>query len=210
DMADVVGAELEVRQGSHQAFHPGRTAELVLEDQIIGYAGELLPKLLEDLDLPQRTAALELELDALVAAAPSVVEATPVAAYPATYQDVALVVDNDIAASSVQHTLQKADGALLEHIGLFDVYAGQGIAEGKKLLAFNLRFRAPDRTLTADEASQARLAAISAAEAEFGPVLRRDNLGNCTIRYRSTLATGDADDANRLPPRWSRCLSSSV
>ncbi|HIW47430.1 MAG TPA: phenylalanine--tRNA ligase subunit beta [Candidatus Yaniella excrementigallinarum] len=172
DMADVVGAELEVRQGSHQAFHPGRTAELVLEDQIIGYAGELLPKLLEDLDLPQRTAALELDLDALVAAAPSVVEATPVAAYPATYQDVALVVDNDIAASSVQHTLQKAAGALLEHIGLFDVYAGQGIAEGKKSLAFNLRFRAPDRTLTADEASQARLAAISAAEAEFGAVLR--------------------------------------
>jgi len=172
DMADVVGAELEIRQGSHQAFHPGRTAELVLEGEVIGYAGELLPKLLEDWDLPQRTAALELDLDALVTAAPSVVEATPVVSYPATYQDVALVVDDDVAAASVQDTLQKAAGALLEHIGLFDVYVGQGIAEGKKSLAFNLRFRAPDRTLTADEASQARLTAISAAEAELGAVLR--------------------------------------
>src|SRR5699024_12808594 len=109
-----------------------------------------------------------------------------------------------------QHTLQKAAGALLEHIGLFDVYAGQGIAEGKKSLAFNLRFRAPDRTLTADEASQARLAAISAAEAEVGAVLRRDNLGDCTIRYRSTLATRAAEDANRLPPRESVCLSALI
>src|SRR5699024_11828276 len=121
-------------------------AELVLEDQIIGYAGELLPKLLEDLDLPQRTAALELDLDALVAAAPSVVEATPVAAYPATYQDVALVVDNDIAASSVKHTLQKAADALLAHIRHFDVYAGRDIAEGNKSVAFNFHFTAPYRT----------------------------------------------------------------
>src|SRR5699024_7593138 len=130
DMADVVGAELEVRQGSHQAFHPGRTAELVLEDQIIGYAGELLPKLLEDLDLPQRTAALELDLDAFVAAAPLLLAATRVAASPATYQDGALVADHDIAASSVPRTLQKAVGALLEQLGLFAVHAGQGLAEG--------------------------------------------------------------------------------
>jgi len=172
DIADVVGVNLGIRQGSHHGFHPGRTAELVVDGEVIGYAGELLPKLLEDWDLPPRTAALELNLDALIAAAPSVVEAQPVISYPATYQDVALVVNDDVVAADVQRTLQLAAGELLEHIGLFDVYSGPGIEDGKKSLAFNLRFRAADRTLTADEASEARLAAIAAAESEHGAVLR--------------------------------------
>lgn len=172
DMADVIGADLIVRQGSHQAFHPGRTAELVIGEAVIGYAGEILPKLTEQWDLPPRTAALELDLDALIAAGPDVVEAAPVANYPATYQDVALVVDADAVAAEVQHTLHAAAGELLEDIHLFDVYTGAGIEDGKKSLAYNLRFRAADRTLTADEASTARLAAIAAAEAEHGAVLR--------------------------------------
>src|SRR5699024_3176271 len=159
-------------QGAHHGFHPGRVAELVVDGTVIGYAGELLPKLLEDWDLPARTAAMELDLDALVSAAPNVVEAQPVVTFPATYQDVALVVDHQVVAADVQQTLQQAAGDLLEHIGLFDVYTGAGIAEGKKSLALNLRFRATDRTLTADEASQARLAAIAAAETEHGAVLR--------------------------------------
>lgn len=172
DIADVVGVELRIRQGTHHGFHPGRVAELVVEDQLVGYAGEVLPKLLEDWELPARTSALELDLDAIIAAAPDVVEAQPVASYPATFQDVALVVDDHVVAAEVQQTLHAAAGELLEDIGLFDVYAGAGIEEGKKSLAFNLRFRAADRTLTADEASEARLAAIAAAEAEHGAVLR--------------------------------------
>ncbi len=172
DIGDVAGVELTVRQGSHHAFHPGRVAELVVNGAVIGYAGELLPKLLEAWDLPARTAALELDLDALIAATPNVVEAQPVVTYPATYQDVALVVEDDVVAADVQYTLQQAAGKLLEHIGLFDVYRGAGIEDGKKSLAFNLRFRATDRTLTADEASEARLAAIAAAETEHGAILR--------------------------------------
>lgn len=172
DVADVVGATLMVRQGRHQAFHPGRTAELVVAGQVIGYAGELLPKLIENWDLPDRTAVVELDLDALIAAGPDVVDAAAVVSYPATYQDVALVVDSAVVAADVQQTLQDAAGPLLEHIGLFDVYTGKGIEDGKKSLAFNLRFRAEDRTLTADEASEARHAAIGAAETEHGAKLR--------------------------------------
>lgn len=172
DIADVVGVEVLVRQGSHHGFHPGRVAELVVDGQLVGYAGELLPKLVEDWELPVRTSALELNLDAIIAAAPDVVEAQPVASYPATFQDVALVVDHEVVAGQVERTLRAAAGDLLEDIGLFDVYTGAGIDEGKKSLAFNLRFRAADRTLTADEASEARLAAISAAEAEHGAMLR--------------------------------------
>ena len=172
DVADVVGVELHIRQGAHHGFHPGRTAELVVNGTVIGYAGELLPKLIESWELPARTSAVELDLDALIAAAPDVVEAQPVASYPATFQDVALVVDDDVVAGAVEETLRTAAGDLLEDIGLFDVYSGAGIEDGKKSLAFNLRFRAADRTLTADEASEARLAAIAAAETEHGAVLR--------------------------------------
>ena len=172
DIADVVGVELTVRQGKHQAFHPGRNAELVISDRVIGYAGELLPKLIDAWDLPVRTAALELDLDALIAAGPDVVEAKPVASYPATYQDVALVVDAAVVAADVQETMRAAAGELLEDIMLFDVYTGTSIGDGKKSLAFNLRFRAADRTLTADEASEARLTAINAAEAVHGAALR--------------------------------------
>ena len=172
DIADVVGAELTVRQGAHHGFHPGRAAELVVNGKVIGYAGELLPKLLEAWELPARTCAVELELDAMIAAAPEVVEAQAVASYPATFQDVALVVDQEVVAGDVERTLRQAAGTLLEDIGLFDVYTGSGIDHGKKSLAYNLRFRAPDRTLTADEASEARRAAIAAAETEHGAVLR--------------------------------------
>jgi len=172
DIAEVVGVQLTIRQGSHHGFHPGRAAELVIDGTVIGYAGELLPKLVEAWDLPTRTCALEMDLDLLIAAAPSVIEAQPVASYPATFQDVALVVEDTVVAGEVEQTLRNAAGNLLEHIGLFDVYTGSGIADGKKSLAFNLRFRAADRTLTADEASEARLAAIAAAEAAHGAVLR--------------------------------------
>ncbi|QCU77771.1 phenylalanine--tRNA ligase subunit beta [Citricoccus sp. SGAir0253] len=175
DVADLLGVELEVAQGRHQAFHPGRTAELRLAGgarTVVGYAGELLPKWLEEHDLPARTVAAELDLDALIAAAPEVVVAAPLSTFPPTSQDVALVVDADVVAGDVLDTLREGAGELLEDIALFDVYAGQGVPEGRKSLAFSLRFRAPDRTLTADEASEARGAATALAAERHGAVRR--------------------------------------
>src|SRR5699024_3952357 len=75
DIADVVGVELSIRQGSHHGFHPGRSAELLVNGQLVGYAGELLPKLVAAWDLPERTTAMELDLDALIQHAPDVLEA---------------------------------------------------------------------------------------------------------------------------------------
>ncbi|MGO1184160.1 MAG: phenylalanine--tRNA ligase subunit beta [Micrococcaceae bacterium] len=173
DIAELLGATLNVAQGRHHAFHPGRTASLHLADgTLIGYAGELLPKLLEDADLPGRTVAVELDLDALAATAPAVVEAQPLSTFPATTQDVALVVNAEVIAAEVGATLAEAAGELLEDIALFDVYQGPGVDEGKKSLAFSLRFRATDRTLTADEASEARAAATAAAVERFDAVQR--------------------------------------
>lgn len=172
-MAQVTGVDVVVRQGSHQAFHPGRTAEFSLRSgELLGYAGELHPKLIAAQDLPARTVAFEINADLLFEAAADVIVARPLSTYPAATQDVALVVDAGVIAGDVLGALREGAGELLEEVGLFDVYTGQGIGEGRKSLAFALRFRAPDRTLTAEEASAARDRAVAVAAERFGAVQR--------------------------------------
>ena len=172
-VGDVLGVEVVVSQGAHQAFHPGRTAALALRDGThVGYAGELHPKLLAELDLPERTVAMEINADELFEAAADVIVAKEISTFPISTQDVALVVDSNVVASDVLETLREGAGELLEDLALFDVYSGTGIPEGKKSLAFGLRFRANDRTLTADEASEARAAAVALAAERFGAVQR--------------------------------------
>ncbi|MCP1413360.1 phenylalanine--tRNA ligase subunit beta [Paenarthrobacter sp. A20] len=172
-MADVLGVELVVSQGSHQAFHPGRAAQLALRNgDVVGYAGELHPKLLAAHDMPARSVALEVNVEALFEAAADVIVAKHISGFPVATQDVALVVPQDVPADQVLSALREGAGELLEDVALFDVYAGPGIDEGKKSLAFGLRFRADDRTLTADEASEARAAAVAVAAERFGAVQR--------------------------------------
>lgn len=170
---DVLGVDIVVSQGAHQAFHPGRAARLSLRTgEVVGYAGELHPKLLAASDMPARSVALELNADALFEAAPDVIVARHISTFPVATQDVALVVPAGIPADEVLAALREGAGELLEDVALFDVYAGKGIEEGKKSLAFGLRFRAEDRTLTADEASAARESAVALAAERFGAVQR--------------------------------------
>jgi phenylalanyl-tRNA synthetase beta chain len=170
---DVLGVEIVVSQGRHQAFHPGRTAQLSLRTgEVVGYAGELHPKLLAAHDMPARSVAVEMDADALFEAAADVIVARHISTFPVATQDVALLVPQEIPADDVLSALREGAGELLEDVALFDVYAGKGIEEGKKSLAFGLRFRANDRTLTADEASAARESAVALAAERFGAVQR--------------------------------------
>jgi phenylalanyl-tRNA synthetase beta chain len=170
---DVLGVEIVVSQGQHQAFHPGRAAQLALRSGgVLGYAGELHPKLLAAHDMPARSVAVEFNADALFEAAADVIVARHISSYPVASQDVALVVAQEVPAEEVLAALREGAGELLEDVALFDVYAGKGIEEGKKSLAFSLRFRADDRTLTAEEASEARAGAVAVAHERFGAVQR--------------------------------------
>ncbi|QMS56819.1 MULTISPECIES: phenylalanine--tRNA ligase subunit beta [Kocuria] len=171
--ARAVGVELTVAQGSHHAFHPGRTARLSTADGVeIGVAGELHPQLVAAQGLPERTCAVELDLSALLDHESAAVTAQAISGYPAATQDVALVVDADVPAADLLATVRRGAGELLEAAEVFDVYSGTGIPEGKKSVAIALRFRAPDRTLTADEASHARENAVDAAHREHGAEIR--------------------------------------
>ncbi|WP_225729543.1 MULTISPECIES: phenylalanine--tRNA ligase subunit beta [unclassified Nocardia] len=169
-IADAAGVGIERRPAAHLPWHPGRCAELVVDGVVVGYAGELHPAVLERSGLPPRTCALELDLDAL-----PLRESRPVptvSPFPAVLQDVSVSVPRTIPAASVESALRSGGGELLEDISLFDVYEGAQVGEGRKSLTYALRFRATDRTLTEDEASAARDAAVAAAAESVGAVLR--------------------------------------
>lgn len=166
------GVAIEIRQGRHQAFHPGRTAQLLVNGAVVGFAGELLPQVAEDADLPHVVAVAEIDLDAVFAAAAPVVEAHAIHTFPAATQDLSLVVPASVPAGDVLAAVAEGAGALLEHIRLVDDYRGQGLEADEKSLTFALRFRADDRTLTAAEASEAKLAGAAVAAERFGAVAR--------------------------------------
>jgi phenylalanyl-tRNA synthetase beta chain len=155
------GVEFEVCAAENPPWHPGRCAQLRVGGHPVGHAGELHPAVVDALDLPPRTCAMELDLDAL-----PLTDRRPapvVSPYPPVLQDIALVVDTAVPAAELIATLRRGAGELLEDVRLFDVYTGEQIDAGKRSLAFVLRFRAPDRTLTAAEATAACDAAVAAA-----------------------------------------------
>jgi phenylalanyl-tRNA synthetase beta chain len=171
-LAAAISVNIDVRQGQSMPWHPGRCAELKVNDAVIGYAGELHPAVVSAYELPARACALELDLDALIGARTAVVTGPELSNFPVATQDVALVVDLDVAAADVEAALRAGAGPLLESIRLFDTYTGEQVGEGKRSVAFALRFRAPDRTLTVDETTAARDAAIEAAARRVGAVQR--------------------------------------
>lgn len=171
-VADTLGVEVTVRQAALAPWHPGRCAEVLLGEQVIGHAGELHPTVCKAFGLPARSAAAEVDLSALVEAARDVAPAPRFSSYPVAKEDVALVVDARVTAAEVEAALREGAGPLLESVRLFDVYTGEQVGEGKKSLAFALRFRAPDRTLKEGESAAARDAAVRLAAERTGAVQR--------------------------------------
>ncbi len=170
--ASAVGARLDVAAAVHPGLHPGRTAQLLIGKTVVGVAGELLPALAAELDLPSRVAVVELDLGRLIDLAPLEVVPRPLGTLPAATQDLSLVVPDAVPAGEVLSAVIDGAGELLEHAQLVDDYRGSGIEPGTKSLTFALRFRAADRTLTAAEATEAKLAGVASAAAKFGAVLR--------------------------------------
>jgi phenylalanyl-tRNA synthetase beta chain len=167
-----LGVQIDVTAGENAPWHPGRCAALSINGELIGYAGELAPRALENLGLPKRAVALELNFSAVLNAANVVASAPAIWTFPVAKEDIALVVKADVAATAVLNVVRDAAGDLLEDIRLFDVYEGTQVAEGHKSLAFALRFRAQDRTLAAEEVAAARQAGVDAAAKSFGATLR--------------------------------------
>ena len=178
----------DVRAAAEAPWHPGRCAALYVRttgastgehgeqphEWLAGHAGELHPRVIAAYGLPPRTSAFELDFAVLAAAAAASepVRGPALPAYPLATQDVALVVPHEVPAAAVAAALQAGAGELLEEVRLFDVYTGAQLGDGRKSLAYTLRLRAADRTLTAAEATAARDAAVAEAARRTGAVLR--------------------------------------
>ena len=181
EIADAAGVTPTVRAANQLPWHPGRCAELLAGiadgEQRAGFAGELHPRVSAAFGLPPRSCAMELDLSVLEPAGERQVQAPPISAHPVATTDVALIVPASAPAADVEAALRAGVAAsrwadLLEEIRLFDLYTGEQVGEGRKSLAYTLRLRAPDRTLTASEVSAARDAAVAEAARRTGAVLR--------------------------------------
>lgn len=165
---ELTGNKGTIVQSDLAPWHPGRCAEIQVGGRAVAHAGELHPRVLETLGLPPRSCAFAAILSELPVVANK--SSKPILTMPAATQDVSLVVSDSIPASKVEAALSSGAGPLLESIVLFDRY--QELGAGQVSLAFTLTFRAPDRTLTAEEVSGYREAAVAAAIRDCGAVAR--------------------------------------
>ncbi|MGI9083949.1 MAG: phenylalanine--tRNA ligase subunit beta [Aeromicrobium sp.] len=170
-VAGALHLRLTVEPAERAPWHPGRCAALLLEGDVVGHAGEVHPRVAREYGLAGRVAAAEIDLDALIDAAPDVGPQPGFSTFPVAKEDLALVVDEAVGSAVVHEALAQAS-PLIESVRLFDVYTGDQVPEGSKSLAFALRLRAPDHTLTEQEITEVREAAVAAAVAAAGATLR--------------------------------------
>ena len=159
---DALGLDLRVARGSHVLLHPGKAAETEA-----GWLGELHPTLLEG-----TWGAFELDLETLFATVPERVVYEDVITYPATLQDIAVAVDEDVEVGALVDAAHEAAGELLREARVFDLYRGDQVSSGRKSVAIHLAFQSPERTLTEDEATEARAKIVAALAERFGAELR--------------------------------------
>jgi phenylalanyl-tRNA synthetase beta chain len=171
DALGLDGAEWAPHTAAH--LHPVSAAVVRLGGAAVGTAGELHPALAAAFDLPRGVFVAEFDADAVVAAARLVPRYRGLPRFPASLRDLAVVVDAAVSAADVLRELQRADAhRLVEEALLFDVYTGAPVPAGKKNLAFSLRYRAPDRTLTDDEVNALHAGLVQAVSRAFGAELR--------------------------------------
>jgi len=166
----LAGVTLEA--ASIEGMHPGRAAHVLVDGRPAGRIGEVAAAVVDALGLVAPVVVGELDVDALLAGERVERRARTVSRFPASTIDLAFVVDDNVPAARMQATLTTAAGELLEHVALFDVFRSDALGSANVSLAFSLRFRAPDRTLTDDEVGALRQACIDAVVGECGAQLR--------------------------------------
>ena len=157
-------------KGEHPAMHPGQCAQIVRGGEVVGHMGALHPSLAKAMDVPATLFLVELHLSAVIDG--KVTTFAPLSKYPEVRRDLALVVADSVAAGDVERAIASVAGELLRHVNTFDVYAGQGIAEGCKSLALSLTLQHPSRTLKDDEVNELIDRVVSRLQQDFAACLR--------------------------------------
>ena len=164
---------VQYQPGAHPSFHPGKCAEIRINGQPVGVMGELHPLVVENYDFPETPVlAADLDLRAITAAVPRLFNVRGVPTQPPILEDIAIVVDEDIPAGTVEALIRQTGGKRVTEVRLFDVYRGEQIGAGKKSLAYSLTYQDPQRTLTDKDAAKIRNKIIRRLERELGAQLR--------------------------------------
>ena len=164
-LAAGLGLHIEFHQDAAPGFHPARTARITSDGNFVGYVGELHPHTARAFDIEDRVAVGELDMEALLGARRDP-EFRPISPYPPADFDLSFEVDAELPAATLADALRQGGGDLVERIEVFDEFRGGNLAPDRKSLAFSVRLRAPDRTLTAEEIGAVREAMIAAAGAK--------------------------------------------
>ncbi|PDM41572.1 MULTISPECIES: phenylalanine--tRNA ligase subunit beta [unclassified Geobacillus] len=162
---------IEYKQAKREHMHPGRTAHILLDGKTIGFVGQLHPVVQKEYDLKE-TYVFELALTDLLNAEVEDIRYSPIPRFPSITRDIALVVDENVVAGELQKAIIEAGGELLKEVSIFDVYKGDRLPDGKKSIAFSLRYYDPERTLTDEEVTAVHEKVIQAVEQQFGATLR--------------------------------------
>ncbi|HEK6564835.1 TPA: phenylalanine--tRNA ligase subunit beta [Staphylococcus aureus] len=169
-VSEKLNLEFSYRRADIDGLHPGRTAEILLENKVIGFIGELHPTLAADNDL-KRTYVFELNFDALMAVSVGYINYQPIPRFPGMSRDIALEVDQNIPAADLLSTIHAHGGNILKDTLVFDVYQGEHLEKGKKSIAIRLNYLDTEETLTDERVSKVQ-AEIEAALIEQGAVIR--------------------------------------
>ncbi len=152
-------------------MHPGRTAEIHLNGARIGFVGQVHPTMQKELDLKD-TYVFELSLKAVLEAATAPLRYEAIPRFPSITRDIALVVDKETVSGVLRDVIQTAGGKLLKEVQVFDLYEGDRMEEGKKSIAFSLKYMDPERTLTDEEVTKVHTQVLEALKNQAGAVLR--------------------------------------
>ncbi|HCX2377053.1 TPA: phenylalanine--tRNA ligase subunit beta [Staphylococcus aureus] len=169
-VSEKLNLEFSYRRADIDGLHPGRTAEILLENKVVGFIGELNPTLAADNDL-KRTYVFELNFDALMAVSVGYINYQPIPRFPGMSRDIALEVDQNIPAADLLSTIHAHGGNILKDTLVFDVYQGEHLEKGKKSIAIRLNYLDTEETLTDERVSKVQ-AEIEAALIEQGAVIR--------------------------------------
>ncbi|HCU7637723.1 TPA: phenylalanine--tRNA ligase subunit beta [Staphylococcus aureus] len=169
-VSEKLNLEFSYRRADIDGLHPGRTAEILLENKVVGFIGELHPILAADNDL-KRTYVFELNFDALMAVSVGYINYQPIPRFPGMSRDIALEVDQNIPAADLLSTIHAHGGNILKDTLVFDVYQGEHLEKGKKSIAIRLNYLVTEETLTDERVSKVQ-AEIEAALIEQGAVIR--------------------------------------
>lgn len=162
-----------ILSSNFDSFHPGRTAELIINNKRIGWLGEAHPDMLDNYGVPVRTYMAELNFDEIISQSNPEIKYRALPKYPSVARDIAVVVDEEITAGQIEEIIKNKGGKIVEEVRLFDIYRGSQIEKGYKSMAYSIVYRSDEKTLTEEDVSKVHTKILNSLANQVGGALRQ-------------------------------------